>query len=216
MVKTWRQILCVMMFLSLASVLQAARIIDDFEDGNISANPAWWKFGRIIADVVENTGKAPKGVKLGGKGMSLEGSTRDWYIGGLGTYLGVDGTAYANLELLVYGKGKNSGQLKIELWDDDNKNWKAEQDEKKNYVPIHDDQFATTLVVDWEGWKKVVIPFDDFSDENPGVGNDKWDPNQIDGSGGLLQLSMVALGRGAKGEIKVIIDDMRFTGPGGK
>ena len=197
--------------LMVAGKLHAEFVIDNFEDGNISAKPEWWKFDRLILDVVDITGKAPKGVTLGKKGLSLEGSTRDWYIGGLGTYLGIDAMAYKYLDLLVYGNGKNSGQLKIELWDDDNNNWKAEQDPKKNYIPMYDDRLIYTLVVDWEGWKKMHIPITDFEDDNSGVGNDKWDPAQANGSAGLLQVSMVALGKGAKGQIQVVIDEIKLS-----
>jgi hypothetical protein len=189
----------------------AARLIDDFEDGNISKDPEWWKFGRLLSDVIKNKGKAPKGETLGKNGLSIEGSTRNWYIGGLGTYIGVDAGAFTHFEMLVLGSGKDSGQLKIELWDDDNKNWKAEADSKKDYVPIYDDVYAYTLMIDWEGWKRVTLPFKDFADSNPGVGNDQWDPAQLDGSGGLLQMSLVALGRSASGKVEVILDDVRLS-----
>ena len=92
----------------LSATAMAARVIDNFEDGNISANPEWWKFGRMIADVAAVAGKAPKGETLGKKALSIEGSTSNWYIGGLGTYMGIDGTPFDRLEMLIYGNGKNS------------------------------------------------------------------------------------------------------------
>ena len=212
--KFFRLIANVTLFFCLChSVALAARMVDDFEDGNIAKNPEWWKFGRLITDVVANKGKAPKGETLGKRGLLIEGSTRNWYIGGLGTYLGIDSSPYTHLELFILGTGKDSGQIKIELWDDDNKNWKAEADPKKDYTPIYDDVYAYLLLIDWEGWKRVSIPLRDFADNNPGVGNDAWDPQQLDGSGGLLQVSLVALGRGATGKIAVTLDEIKLSVP---
>lgn len=187
--------------------------IDDFEDGNYTKNPEWWKFDRLFMSVVKNSPEEKlKYPFLGNFSLLLEGSTTNWYIGGCGLYIGKDATSYDALQLVVYGNGPNSGLLKIELYDDDNGNWDVDVDKAKNgHNPTADDKFTYTLDVNWAGWKVVTIPFYDFEDENPGIGDDKWNPDQKNGSGGLLQMQMIALSAGKPvGKIDVKIDSIKL------
>lgn len=195
------------LILSFGVAYAATLVIDDFEDGNISSAPKWWTFDKASIKVDKVTGK---GDGLGKKAAVLSGSTTNWYIGGLGTYLGIDGTKYNALQIKVKGEGPMSGQLKIELFDDDNKNWDAEQDSKKGWIAKYDDTWVYILAVDGAEWKDIVIPFSDFKDSNPGVGNDKLDLNQADGSGGLLQISLIVLSSGEKGKANIAIDSLKL------
>jgi hypothetical protein len=187
-------------------------IIDDFEDGNYTQNPEWWKFDRIFLSVVKNSASdKSKMSSLGNYSLLIEGSTTNWYVGGFGTYIGKDASPYTAVRMMVYGNGPGSGLLKIELYDDDNGNWEIETN-PKTFQPLRDDKFGYTLDVNWTGWKAVTIPFYDFEDENPKIGNDKFDPNQLNGSGGLLQMQIIALSAGkAIGKVDIKIDSISLV-----
>ena len=189
------------MILSLTAAWAAALVIDDFEDGNINKNPKWWIFDKVKAIVNKVSGKYA---------LVITGSTTNWYIGGLGTYIGKDGSKFNAVKISIKGEGPMSGQLKIELFDDDNKNWEAEQDPKKGYKAKYDDTWTYFLPVNGKKWKEVIIPFKDFQDSNPGVGNDILDLKQNDGSGGLLQITLVALSSGEKGKANYAIDKIEL------
>ncbi len=185
-------------------------VVDDFEDGNITASPEWWKFDRVLLNVVDN--KKGEFKYLGGNSVSIEGSTVNWYIGGLGTYLGLDAKNHDRVRVLVWGGGADSGTIKIELIDDDNRNWQCDINKAKGWEPIADDKFVYFLAVDWSGWKSIDIPFRDFEDENPQVGDNKWNPDQADSSGGLLQFQMIFLSsKKAVGKINAKIDSIKIV-----
>ncbi len=123
----------------------------------------------------------------------ISGSGSPWYVGGVGTYLGVDVRQYSGLMLRINGHQKFPCRLKIELFDDDNNNWHIEQDLEHNFVPLYDDKWVYELPINWEGQKSVFIPFNRFKVANPKTGDDKWNPYQTKASGGLIQLQLVAL-----------------------
>ncbi|MFH1826430.1 MAG: hypothetical protein ABH823_03980 [bacterium] len=182
-------------------------ILSDFESGNLRSPQEWWVFD-ISAQPVANSGltggDANVAGSVGNYSLSLKGPAKNWYAGGVGTYVAkenVDLSKYASLQIDVYGNGPGSGTLKIEVFDDDNNNWQAEQDPANNYMPIYDDKYVTDITVDWTGWKRLVLPFEDFVDDNAGVGDNVWNPEQAGGSGGLLQLQFICLG--AKGDALV-------------
>jgi hypothetical protein len=193
-------------------------LIDDFEDGDYTANPEWWKFDNINPKVVNNS-DYPNGDPISLNdikkfSLNITGSCTDWYCGGIGTYTarkGVDLSKYNTFQMDVYGNGPGSGTIKIELYDDDNGNWQIEQDPKKAYTPLYDDKFIYNLIVDWRGWKRVMIPIADFTDENPGIGDDIWNPNQEGGSGGLIQLQMIFIGPKKTGRINFNIDNVSLA-----
>jgi hypothetical protein len=132
----------------------------------------------------------------------------------MGTYLarkGSDLSRFNTFQMDVYGNGPGSGTIKIEINDDDNGNWQVEQDPKKNFANIYDDKYIYNLMVDWRGWKRVSLPVADFTDENPGVGDDIWNPNQEGGSGGLIQMQMIFIGPKRAGSIRFNIDNISLA-----
>lgn len=198
-------------------VVKPSFLIDDFEDGDYTASPEWWKFDRVFLSIVRNKpDEKSKNSFLGNSSLLIEGSTINWYIGGFGTYLGKDGAIFDAVRLVVYGNGPGSGLLKLELYDDDNRNWEVDTnpnnpDPAKKFDPTADDKFCYTLDVNWSGWKVCTIPFYDFEDENPNIGNDKWDPVQANGSGGLLQMQFIILSAGkAIGKADIKIDSIKL------
>ena len=193
-------------------------LIDDFEDGDYTVNPEWWKFDNINPKIVTNDDLQigdPLSLKdIRKYSLNITGTCTNWYCGGIGTYLakrGVDLSRYNAFQMDVYGNGPGSGTIKIELYDDDNGNWQIEQDPKKNFANMYDDRFVYNQTVDWRGWKRVVIPTADFVDDNPGVGDDIWNPNQEGGSGGLIQMQLIFIGPKKSGNVKYNIDNVSLT-----
>lgn len=190
----------------------ASFVVDDFESGNLKTPREWWVFDLEVGKVVSNS-SSPGSKTVGNNSLLLLGSANNWYVGGVGTYLAKENqdlSKYDTLELEIYGNGPGSGTLKIELLDDDNDNWKVEQDEKNNYLPMYDDKFVADIMVDWKGWKKVSILLDDFVDANEGVGNGKWDVSQKGKSGGLLQVQLICLASKATGKINFNVDNIKL------
>ena len=195
----------------------AARVflIDNFESGSLKSPREWWTFDIQKAAIAPNKDLTEgEKVDVGNYSLGLAGPSKNWYAGGCGTYLakpGMDLSKYNTLTVDIYGNGPGSGTLKIELYDDDNTNWQVEQDPAKNYMPIYDDKFTYSINVDWTGWRRIVIPLMDFVDENPGVGDDIWNPAQDQLSGGLLQMQLICLGNSDKGKINFNLDNMALT-----
>lgn len=194
-----------------AKVVLAEKVflIDDFESGSIKSPREWWTFDIEKAEAVSN--KDLKTEDVGNYSLLLSGMAKNWYAGGCGTYLAKEGqdlSKYNNFQLDIYGNGPGSGTLKIELFDDDNGNWQAEQDPAKNYAPIYDDKFVHEIRVDWSGWKKVPLPLADFIDDNPMVGDDIWNPQQAGASGGLLQMQFICIASSDKGKVNYNVDNI--------
>jgi len=192
--------------------------IDDFEDGECTKDPGWWVFDGIKLQCAKNSNYS-KGNKIiiagiGDNSLNLKGKADNWYIGGCGTYMGIDASKYKYLQMDVYGHGKDSGKIKIELYDDDNGNWQVEHDITKGYKQLYDDKLTYEIDVNWTGWERVSIPLIDFVDENPDVGDDVWNPSQDGGSGGLIQLQLITVAKGKTGSVDLNIDNFRLVQAG--
>jgi hypothetical protein len=193
-------------------------VFDDFESGNYNSNPEWWVFDNVKPKVVSNsdyqTGDSTSLSDIKKYSLNVTGTCTDWYCGGMGVYTArknTDLSKYNTFQMDVYGNGPGSGTIKVELFDDDNGNWQIEQDPKKNYAPMYDDEFVYNITVDWKGWKRVSIPIADFSDDNPGVGDDIWNPNQEGGSGGLIQMQLIFIGPKQSGKVNMNIDNVSLA-----
>jgi hypothetical protein len=203
---------------ALVALAERIFLIDNFESGSLKSPREWWVFDIEKAECVPNTdlkaGDATVAGEVGNFSLLLSGMAKSWYAGGCGSYIakeGMDLSKYNNFVMDVYGNGDGSGTIKVELCDDDNKNWQIEQDATKGYAPVYDDKFTYEVKVDWNGWKRVSIPFADFVDENPMVGDDIWNPQQIGGSGGLLQIQFVCLASSEKGKVNVNVDNVSLA-----
>ncbi|MFH1387387.1 MAG: hypothetical protein ABIH50_06965 [bacterium] len=193
-------------------------MIDNFESGSIKSPREWWTFELSKGEAVSNNdykgGDEEVASEVGNYSMLISGRAKNWYAGGFGTYIGKEGqdlSKYNSFSVDVYGDGPGSGTLKVELADDDNNNWQAEQDPAKSYTFIYDDKFSYEIKIDWNGWKRVTIPFSDFVDENPQIGDDIWNPGQLNGSGGLLQVQFICLGSTDSGNVNANIDNVMLT-----
>jgi hypothetical protein len=168
----------------------------------------WWRFGELDAQVVTNI--ATESPYLEKYSLRLSGNPSQLFVGGMGAYVGADVSQYNAIKVLVKGKGKNSGSIIIELYDDDNRNWSVELFPKFPSQPCFDDRFVYTQKVTWTGWRMLIIPFSHFFDSNPSVGDNKWNPDQLDGSGGLLQMQMILMATTPKAVPDISIDFFKF------
>lgn len=183
-------------------------VIDDFEDAEIQVIPEWWAFDNIKLTIEANNLNEFK--YLGKRSLSLKGEPSNWYVGGCGTYFGVDVSEYNAIKMLVRGYGPKSGVLIVELFDDDNNNFELEPHPTIASETLADDKFIHTVKVDWLGWKVVIIPFDRFVDGNLGIGDDLWNPYQKDRSGGLLQMQFVLLAADKMVAPRMLIDVIKL------
>ncbi len=182
--------------------------IDNFDGKTLSEKRPWWVFGNLKAEMQENP---PIESRVAGpRSLRLKGKTSEWVIGGIGSYLGMDIDGYNALKVLIFGNGPASGDLVFELYDDDNRNWKLELDDTTQSIPVADDKLIYTLKVDWTGWKWATLPLADFRDDNPKSGDDKWNPDQKDGSGGLLQMQVVVFADELRGKVDIKLDSIRI------
>jgi len=178
--------------------------IDDFEDGDLIEKPEWWIFGKAQLGI-DRVVASENPTYVGQRVLQVRGKSSDWFVGGLGTYLGLNGYRYNAFKVYVKGYGEESGSLRFEFYDDDNGNWRVEADDfMKN--PIHDDKFIYTLHVDWKGWRTIIIPLSHFRDENPNIGDNIWNPWQRKNSGGIIQLQILAMTATEKGAVMIDID----------
>jgi Surface glycan-binding protein B xyloglucan binding domain len=192
-------------------------LIDNFESNSLKSPREWWTFDLQKAAPVSNKelkgGDDQVAAQVGNYSLQLSGPAKSWYVGGVGTYLAKEGqdlSKYNNIQLDVYGNGPGSGTMKIQLVDDDNNNWVVETD-PKTFMPTKDDLWSYELKVDWDGWKRVSIPFTDFILENPGAGDGIWNPQQTNGSGGLLQMQIICLASSSDGKVNFNIDNISLT-----
>lgn len=193
-------------------------LIDDFESGSIKSPREWWTFDLAKAEAVSNKnlkgGDEKVALEAGNYSLLMSGPAKNWYAGGVGTYLAKEGQdlgKYSNFQMDVYGSGPGSGTLKVEIVDDDANSWSVEQDPAHNYVPIKDDLWGYEVRVDWDGWKRVTIPFSDFTLENPGKGDGVFNSQVSAKSHGLLQMQIVATASTADGAVNVNIDNVSLT-----
>ncbi|MFA5034520.1 MAG: hypothetical protein WC500_01885 [Candidatus Margulisiibacteriota bacterium] len=185
-------------------------MIDNFETGKFDK---WYKFGGMATRVVENGTPEVKDTiteSCGDYSLDLKGNSTNYYVGGIGIDLNVDATPFTRLQVDVYGL-TGEGKIKIELFDDDNGNYVLEQDSAKDWTPMKDDKWVAEVPVLGKGFTRVSIPFTAFRLENPGAGDGIWNPNQLNGSGGLLKIQMIMLTNQPKGEIEARIDNILLT-----
>lgn len=193
-------------------------LIDNFESGSLRAPHDWWTFDLKKAETGSNSSLSDGDSKVAGEvgrySLHLLGEAKSWYAGGCGVYFAKENqdlSSYNFLQLDIYGRGEGSGTIKVELLDDDNNNWQVEQDAANGYAPTSDDKYVYSILVDWTGWKRLTIPLADFVDDNPGVGDNIWNPTQANGSGGLLQLQFICVTPKEKGRIDLNIDNVCLT-----
>ena len=168
-------------------------LIDNFDDGNITANPVWWTFGNISVKVVNRS-------------LIVSGKAKNWFVGGMGTLLAkinVDLGRYNAVQMAILGSGPGSGTIRIELMDDDKGTGK--------YEPLYDDTFSYDIIIDWSGWKNIIIPINKFKSNNPKLGNGKLNMTKKNGKGGLLQINLLFTASKENSSMKLNIDNLALV-----
>ena len=190
-------------------VIPKVLMVDDFEDADLAKFREWWSFDKVM--IKSKSNEKVKGIYIGNVSLEVNGSSNNWYAGGLGTYLNENAEYFRTLKLVIFSPKINSGAIRIELYDDDNNN-KVVDINNETGTPSKDDLFIYDLNLVWEGWKTVTIPLKDFVDFNNDVGDNQWNPNQDYGSAGLIQMQLVVLSSKFKSEtIAFDIDTIKFN-----
>ena len=76
-------------------------VIEDFENVDPKKGPEWWSFDNISMNLVAGNDSR--------HALELKGATRNWYVGGVGKYIGKDASRYSTFDLDVFGTGPESG-----------------------------------------------------------------------------------------------------------
>jgi hypothetical protein len=213
--KKWIALVAAVVWLTSAALAQFSfYLIDNFESGKFNEGPKWWRFGNLKVVVVANPTQEARDViaqSCGEYALNVSGDTNDYYIGGIGTDLNVDAADFTRFQIDISGNSDLSGKLKIEFFDDDNLNYTVEQDPQNNYMPVYDDKWVAEINIQGKGFTRTSIPFSAFRDVNPGVGDDTWNPEQANGSGGLAKLQIVAITAKQSGKLDFEIDNLLLT-----
>lgn len=183
-------------------------VIDNFEDGNLTEKPQWFAVGDAQA-AVQKTDKI-EFQHLEDYALRLKGETDIYFIGGIGAFLGFNAQPYNYIKMLIRGRGTKTGSLQIELFDDDNNNRVLERHPAVPSATAYDDKFIYTLDINWAGWKVIIIPINRFRDDNPNIGDNIYNPNTRNGSGGLLQMQILAFSAEESGNIDIQIDSIKM------
>jgi hypothetical protein len=185
-------------------------LIDNFESGKVEK---WYRFGNVKMEIVSNPSAEVKDViaeSCGEFSLRLEGTAENWYVGGIGRELNIDAAAFSRLQMDVYGCAAG-GKIKVEVFDDDNRNYSLEQDPERDWLATRDDKWVAEVPVLGDGFTRISIPFTAFKLENPGSGDGKWNPEQKDGSGGILKMQMILLTGDKEGSAEARIDNLIMT-----
>ncbi len=185
-------------------------VIDDFEDQNYQFQPTWWFFEDLNLEILENDKEYVRVHQLGDYSLNIKGKTKKWLAGGMGTYLALNGSRFDRFEMTVKGNPEAPVRIEIELYDDDNMNWHIEN---TRYItmPDEDDKFTYVVDINDSTWQRIQIPLNEFKDDNPKIGDDKWNPNHLEGSGGLIQMQLLIFGEKKNSKVDLRIDSMAFV-----
>jgi hypothetical protein len=178
-------------------------MIDKCNSGDLGRSEKWWKFDRIkITDVVSKDAK-DKYIMVGGK-------AENWYVGGIGTYVGKDAATATMISLKVLGTGRNSGKIKVEVVEDDIGSPDVEQDDK--FIPVKDDKFTSKEInINWTGWRTITIPVSELVLLNPGNGDGEWNPSTENDHYGLLSFQIIVVANSAQGETNFGLKDIALV-----
>ena len=198
--------LIIIFFLLLAyQSFLSAFPLEDFEPGK-EFNSGGWHFGNLSTVITPVDSEHILSKYSGKRVLHITGISNDWYVGGWGKSLFIDGAELTNLHIMIKGNGYDSGRIKIELYDDDNGNEKLEQDSE--FIATKDDRWSIYIPVTWDHWKTMIIPITKFKDDNPGIGDDIWNPDKSNKSGGLLVIQFVLLTNRRAEKVEMFIDDI--------
>lgn len=210
-----RKLIGLVFLAALAVVVRAEftfYLIDNFENGRADK---WYRFGEAKMTVERNPSleagaRDAIAESCGEYALKLKSRSVNWFAGGIGTDLNVDASGFTRLQLDICGSDKR-GKIKIEVFDDDNNNLALEQDAAKDWLATKDDKWVAEVPILGKGFTRISIPFSAFKLENPGSGDGVWNPDQRNGSGGLLKVQLILLTDKPEGEVETSIDNLLLT-----
>ena len=128
-------------------------MIDTFSDGTYLEKPKWWRFGSLYLSIEKNKKEDVK--FLTRNALRFQGATNKWYVGGCGTYLGIDSMDYNAVKLVVFSRKKDLSMLRIELYDDDNGNHEVDMD-LTGTKAVEDDVFIYNVIFSFRKRSEVA------------------------------------------------------------
>lgn len=183
-------------------------MVDDFEDNNLTALPAWDPSGLTVQSTINVL------ASQGTYAMRITGSTAGWYVGYLSAYIGNtpdDWGAYNYLHLYIRNDGQIGDKIRIDIYDNDNVSWNVNMGTGSS----GNDIWEYTLTLDWTGsWKEISIPLNSsvFTDSNPATGNDTFDlaPPGV-GYPAVTQIGFAINAATAVGSIDIFLDSIHCS-----
>lgn len=185
--------LSVLIFIGIAQAQLTFYLIDNFEDGALSK---WYVFDNVKAEAVNNPVKNDEdsvAESCGEKSCKISGKTDNWYAGGMGTILDVDGYQYSRFLIDVYGS-KNFGKIKAELF------------ERKTASSTEEVKWVVEIPVLGSGFTRYSIPFSAFN-------LDKAKEITFHGKRGgrISKLQLIFVAQSEKGDVDLAVDNLIFT-----
>ncbi|HTY13758.1 MAG TPA: carbohydrate binding domain-containing protein [Candidatus Omnitrophota bacterium] len=180
-------------------------VIDNFEAGDFKKGRDWWTFDRASAGFV--------GGYRSKYAIEIKGTASNWYVGGIGTYLGHtdrDMSRYDLFDADICNNGQPGPSLKIELYQDNGGKGMVVEDTHKKLNPKYTECFSYKLKIDWTGWKHISVPLQDFTNDNPEDRDTVWNPKPGNGAGGLLQMQVIATASSRNGPVDLALDNIEF------
>ena len=181
--------------------------IEDFEDNDISNKPKWEFFGNINYEIKKNKSNIKW---LGKHTLRVTGQGKSFYIAGTTIYLNKDISDYHTLKFTAKNNVKQTSMIQIELYDDDNNNKYIEVAKTNPDILTKDDKFVYKLDIQGKEWEVLYIPLNAFRDANMTVGDNVWNPQTTNNSGGLVQIQFLFISENKNAEIDMEIDNIKF------
>lgn len=186
-----------LIFAALAGIsygLLTFYMVDNFEDGTMSK---WYVFNNVQASVVNNpavNSNDSVSESCGDKSLKIVGLASNWYAGGIGTLLDVDGSSYTRFVFDVYGS-RSRGKIKVELF------------EKKTANSTEETKWGVELPVLGEGFTRYSVPLTAFSSDDPKTPL-VYHAKQV---GRISKLQLILVASSEKGNVDLTVDNLIFT-----
>ncbi len=184
-------------------------VVENFADSSLKA---WWGFGDLSFDVVDNAvGQFEPTVD--GRSLRLQGKTKHWGIGGCGRFIGLNAAQFNAMKFMVKGNAKSghSGTLIVELYVAQDNKWMSDDTQRREYALKYECKFSHSLQINWQGWRLVTIPFKEFLADSPRIKKHFWDAAKQDATGTMVQIQFVVLAPQEKGEVDFQIGSIAFA-----
>ncbi|OGI07378.1 MAG: hypothetical protein A2Y40_10895, partial [Candidatus Margulisbacteria bacterium GWF2_35_9] len=175
--------------------------IDNFEDNNYSAAPAW-TFPAPLAGTIINSASGARG----NYSTRVTGTASGYWVGAgqtnLQTYLD-NWNSYKYISIWVNNRGSIGDKIQIQIHDnDDGSPWSSEGDDHIKYE----------MQLNWQNeWRQIIIPYTLFADDNLGVGDDTINLAPYSGGPGVVLLMIGFISNTSSGAIDMFIDDIALT-----